>query len=203
MFACALRPLSLLSLTLVIAISATASPAGESGDADSLAVGEVAAQFKANDHQGRLWSLQKHLGDGPVVVYFYPAAMTGGCTTQACAFRDRESELAKKGITVVGVSGDAVRNLQMFRKRNDLNFTLLSDPDGSIAAKFGVPTRSGGQIRRQFNGEPITLQRGATFARWTFLLDGQGKVIYRNTAVNPKADAEQVLARIADMQNSQ
>lgn len=73
-----------------------------------------------------------------VLVYFYPKAMTPGCTVQAAALRDHQAELAAKGVTIVGISTDPVKSLTKFVERDQLNFTLLSDPDHQIAAAFGV-----------------------------------------------------------------
>ena len=77
-------------------------------------------------------------GKKVIVVYFYPADFTGGCTKEACAFRDEGKKLADKGIEVVGVSGDSAKNHEMFKKLHKLNFTLLADEDGSVAKAFGA-----------------------------------------------------------------
>ena len=80
-------------------------------------VGDSIAAFNANTDEGELWRLPDHLAkDGYLVVYFYPAAMTGGCTAQACAYRDAAADLKAKNIKVVGVSGDSVNALKFFRK---------------------------------------------------------------------------------------
>ena len=82
-----------------------------------LSIGTLVPNVNANDHNGELWRLTDHTGQGKyLVVYFYPAAMTGGCTKQACAYRDNTTQLRELGIDVVGVSADAVRNLQAFRQ---------------------------------------------------------------------------------------
>ena len=166
-------------------------------------VGDTAPAFKVNDDQGRLWTLHQHLGKGPVVVYFYPAAMTSGCTTEACSLRDRKSKLAEQGVTVVGISGDSVRNIQLFKKADQLNFTLLSDPGGFIAREYGVPIHGGGSILRKVAGQQYTLVRGSTFSRWTFVLDRTGKIVYRNTDVNPAQNSAQVLAVVKKLQGKQ
>ena len=118
------------------------------GEISGLDVGDQVGGFVANDDTGSLWSLHDHLGKRNIVVYFYPAAMTGGCTKQACAYRDRSAHLHELDAIVVGVSGDSVNNLKLFKQANQLNFTLLSDVDGSIARLFGVPIRDGGSIER-------------------------------------------------------
>ena len=73
-----------------------------------------------------------------VIVYFYPAAMTPGCTTEACDFRDSLSSLAAAGVTVLGISPDAPAKLARFRDRDHLTFPLLSDPDHKVEKAYGV-----------------------------------------------------------------
>ena len=74
--------------------------------------------------------------------------MTGGCTKQACSFRDDDGAArARKGVEVVGVSGDSVENHQVFKKAHELNFTLLADPEGVIARAFGVKTDAAARSR--------------------------------------------------------
>jgi thioredoxin-dependent peroxiredoxin len=73
-----------------------------------------------------------------VVVYFYPAAMTPGCTTQACDFRDSEQSLAAAGVAVIGISPDSPARLAKFREKESLNFPLLSDPDHATEEAYGT-----------------------------------------------------------------
>jgi peroxiredoxin Q/BCP len=119
--------------------------------------------------------------------------MTGGCTAQACAYRDAAADLKAKNIKVVGVSGDSVNALKLFRKAHDLNFPLLSDVNGLIAQRFSVPQREGGSIQRTVDGKNFTLDRGQTSARWTFILDGEGKLIFKDTKVKAREDVSKVL----------
>lgn len=72
------------------------------------------------------------------MVYFYPKAMTPGCTTQACALRDSKSELDQRNVVVLGISPDASEKLKKFEARDELNFTLLGDEDHQVADAFGV-----------------------------------------------------------------
>jgi peroxiredoxin Q/BCP len=155
--------------------------------------GDKAPVFEAKDDQGNVWKSSDHVGKKYVVVFFYPAAMTGGCTKQACGFRDAADELKNLNVEVVGVSGDEVPGLALFKKAESLNFPLLSDPKGEIAKKFGVPTRPGGSIEREVDGKVHTLTRGVSAARWTFVIDLDGNIIRRNTKVDaPKDSAETV-----------
>ena len=159
-----------------------------------LKVGDRAPSFKANDHLGNLWHSSKALKSGQyLVVYCYPAAMTGGCTKQACAYRDSAAPLKKQGVHVVGVSGDSVQGLKYFRDAHGLNFPSLSDVNGYIAGRFGVPVRDGGSIKRTVQGKEVTLERSYTFARWTFIVDPSGKVVYRNTGVRADQDTKTMI----------
>lgn len=83
--------------------------------------------------------------------------------------------------------------MKLFKKANDLNFTLLSDESGDIAKKFGVPLRDGGTITREVDGESFDLVRGVTSSRWTFIIDKKGKIVYKNTEVDASKDTEQIL----------
>ncbi len=164
--------------------------------AGALKVGQEVSPFSANDDSGNLWQLFDYLGQKNIVVYFYPAAMTGGCTKQACAYRDASVKLNDLDAVVVGVSGDSVNNLELFKKANGLNFVLLSDANGGIAKQFGVPSRKGGSIEREVAGVMHTLTRGSTTSRWTFIIDKSGKVTYMDNAVNAAEDAENVVSEL-------
>lgn len=163
------------------------------GTSQELNVGDKAPEFKTQADDGSGWDLKNYLGKKFIVVYFYPAAMTGGCTKQACAYRDFKTEIASANAMVVGVSGDNVEGLKLFKEANDLNFTLLSDASGEIAKKFGVPTREGGSITREIDGQDFDLVRGVTASRWTFVIDKTGKIVYKNTEVDATKDTEQIL----------
>jgi len=166
-----------------------------SGQETALNEGDKVAPFKAVADDGSTWKSKKALKKGNLVVYFYPAAMTGGCTKQACAYRDDQADLTKLNAHVVGVSGDEVKNLELFKMAHNLNFTLLSDPDGEIAALFGVPFKAGRKsIKREIDGQEYDLFREVTTSRWTFVLDRKGKVVYKSTEVNPEEDSKAVMA---------
>lgn len=156
--------------------------------------GDKVAGFKAIADDGSVWKSKKALKKSNLVVYFYPAAMTGGCTKQACAYRDDQADLAKLNAQVVGVSGDEVKNLELFKMAHNLNFTLLSDPKGEIAGLFGVPFQSERKsIKREIDGQEFDLFRDVTTSRWTFVLDQKGRVIYKSTEVNPEQDSKAVM----------
>jgi peroxiredoxin Q/BCP len=178
--------LRLLALSAVVFPVLTASAA--------LEVGDTVSPFAANADSGELWQLSEHLGQKNIVVYFYPAAMTGGCTKQACAYRDESAALNAANALVVGVSGDAVNGLALFKQVNALNFTLLSDPSGTIAELFGVATtHEARSLEREVNGVTHTLDRGVTTRRWTFVIGKDGTVVYKNDSVQAASDASEVL----------
>jgi len=161
--------------------------------ADGVKVGEAVPVFSALDDQGKKWNSKEHIGKKILVVYFYPADMTGGCTKQACAFRDDLPKLKGANVEVVGVSGDTVKNHQLFKKAHNLNFTLLADTKGEVSKTFGVPTRKGGSIQRTIDNEEFTLTRNLTASRWTFIIDLNGKLVHKNTTVKAAQDSKAVM----------
>ena len=101
-------------------------------------VGNIAPAFTLNDKDGNKVSLKDFKGKKNVVLYFYPKAMTPGCTVQACGIRDSRKALDKLDTVVLGVSPDPVARLGKFIEKQDLNFTLLSDEDHAITEKYGA-----------------------------------------------------------------
>jgi peroxiredoxin Q/BCP len=100
--------------------------------------GDQVAEFQLPDQTGTVRSLTSLLADGPIVLFFYPAAMTPGCTKEACHFRDLGSEFASVGANRVGISTDAVDKQAKFAEMQKFDYPLLSDVDGTVAAQFGV-----------------------------------------------------------------
>jgi peroxiredoxin Q/BCP len=101
-------------------------------------VSDTVEDFTLPDETGASRSLSELLGDGPVVLFFYPAALTAGCTAEACHFRDLAAEFAAAGARPVGISGDTVDRQQEFAGRHTLGFPLLSDTEGTVRERFGV-----------------------------------------------------------------
>jgi thioredoxin-dependent peroxiredoxin len=101
-------------------------------------VGKAAPAFTLLNQKGKKISLKSYKGDKNVVLYFYPKAMTPGCTVQACGVRDTKSKFSKKKTVVLGVSIDTSARLHKFQLKEGLNFDLLSDEDHKIADKYGV-----------------------------------------------------------------
>ena len=190
---------TVISAMLISGLCVSASVAQD--QAKAVQVGDKIPAFNANDDQGNLWQSSTHVTKGKyLVVYFYPAAMTGGCTAQACQYRDNAEDLKKLNIDLVGVSGDPVNNLKLFKQAHGLNFTLISDVNGYIANLFAVPARQGGSFDTTIDNKAVTLVRSTTPSRWTFILDGEGKVVYKDTQVNPQQDTAKVLAFVQGLQ---
>lgn len=101
-------------------------------------VGDKIDDFELPDETGTTRTLSELLADGPIVLFFYPAALTAGCTAEACHFRDLAAEFAAAGARPVGISGDSVEKQQEFTGRHNLGMPLLSDADGTIRERFGV-----------------------------------------------------------------
>ncbi|GEL18697.1 thioredoxin-dependent thiol peroxidase [Pseudonocardia asaccharolytica] len=131
---------------------------------DRLSVGDPAPGFTLPDADGKPVSLADYRGR-EVIVYFYPAASTPGCTKQACDFRDNLAELADQGIDVIGISPDKPAKLAKFRDKEGLTFPLLSDPDREVLTAWGA------------FGEKRMYGRTVTgVIRSTFLVDADGKI---------------------------
>lgn len=101
-------------------------------------IGNLAPAFSLRNQDGDKVSLKDYRDQANVALYFYPRAMTPGCTVQACGIRDSQKALAKLDTVVLGVSPDPVKKLHRFIEKQSLNFTLLSDEDHRIAEKYGV-----------------------------------------------------------------
>jgi peroxiredoxin Q/BCP len=124
-------------------------------------VGDVVADFELADQTGTTRSLSGFLESGPVVLFFYPAAMTPGCTRESCHFRDLAGEFRAAGAQPVGISIDPVDKQQRFADKYHFEFPLLSDPDATVANVFGV--------HRRFSLAPTR--------RTTFVIDRDGRVL--------------------------
>jgi peroxiredoxin Q/BCP len=148
-------------------------------------VGNVAPQFSLKDQNGKTVSLKQFKGTHTVILYFYPKAMTPGCTVQACGLRDAAPQLKKRDVVALGVSPDPVARLAKFMERDGLNFTLLSDEDHAIADKYGAwgPKKFMG---REFDG----------ILRTTFIIGKDGRLKAVMDKVKTKSHHDDVLAII-------
>jgi thioredoxin-dependent peroxiredoxin len=115
----------------------------------SVSVGDTVPDVSATTRDGRTVHLSELAADGPLVVFFYPKAFTGGCTAQACHFRDLAGEFAAVGATRVGVSRDDVATQDRFAAEHGFDFPLLADPDGRVARAFGAKRLGPLPSRRQ------------------------------------------------------
>lgn len=163
-------------------------------EAVDLKVGDAAPTFTSTDDEGKPWKSEDHVGKQIVVVYFYPADCTGGCTKQAKGFQADLKKLKDKGVEVVGVSADSVENHKIFKKLEKLEFTLLADTDLSVAKAFGVPhTAAKGTAKTTVDGKEVILNRDGTAKRWTFVIGKDKKILLKNDKVNAPEDSQQVL----------
>ena len=110
--------------------------------------GDRAPNFSLPDQDGRKLSLAQLLEDGPVVLYFYPADFTPGCTKEACTIRDMHDEIAAAGMRVVGVAPQDAASHARFRDKHGLPFTLLADPDKTVIKAYDVDGPLGIGVRR-------------------------------------------------------
>jgi peroxiredoxin Q/BCP len=143
--------------------------------------GTVAPNFAAKDANGEAVRL-KDLRGQRVVLYFYPRDDTPGCTKEACSFRDSFADFKKRGIKVLGVSVDSEASHKKFTAKYKLPFTLLADPDHSIADAYGV------YGEKKFMGRTYMGVK-----RMTFLIDEKGKIKKVFEKVKPEAHAMEVL----------
>jgi peroxiredoxin Q/BCP len=122
--------------------------------------GSKAPDFELVDQDGRRHTLKKLLADGPLILYFYPADFTPGCTKEACSFRDLHQDLMRAKLRVVGVSPQDVASHKRFAEQHGLNFTLLADPDKSVVKAYDVDGPLGLGVRRG-----------------TYLIGGDGRIV--------------------------
>lgn len=106
-------------------------------NADTLEIGSAAPQITATDHMGNTIDLGTTLSEGMTVVFFYPKAMTPGCTAQACSLRNAWDELQERDVKVFGVSSDTAKTQTAFRDKHQLPFTLIADTDKVVSKAFG------------------------------------------------------------------
>jgi peroxiredoxin Q/BCP len=124
-------------------------------------LGDLAPDVKLADETGAERSLQEFLDSGPVVLFFYPAALTPGCTVESCHFRDLAAEFAEVGAHRIGISPDTVDKQAEFSATHSFDFPLLSDSDGEVARQFGVRRRFGPMLTK----------------RMTFVIDTDRKIL--------------------------
>lgn len=144
--------------------------------------GDLAPDFELLDSEGQPVKLADFRGQ-KIVLFFYPAAGTSGCTTQACGFRDNYPIIEAAESTVVGVSPDMPDKLAKWKAAEKLQYVLLSDPDHVVAEAYGVW------------GEKVMFgNRYMGIIRSHFVIDGDGKVIDARVKITPKSSVKEALA---------
>ena len=152
-------------------------------------LGNPAPEFILKDETGKLRALSDYRGSW-VVLYFYPKDMTAGCTLEAQGFRDHEYELSDLNAVVLGVSADDVKSHKKFCSEQNLNFTLLSDPDAEVCKMYDV-----WREKSMFGAKHWGIDRT------TFLIDPEGKITKLYSSVKPLGHAEQVIKDIKELVN--
>ena len=148
--------------------------------------GDVAPSFEGTDQNGQTVSLENLLHNGKnILLYFYPKDFTGGCTKEACGFRDRMGDLQKDNVEVIGVSFDSADSHKQFIAKYNLNFTLLADTDGKIADIYGV----------KMDGRNMA-------KRVSFLIGLDGKIVHVTDAGNPDIHFNEMKDAIAGFKKS-
>ena len=156
-------------------------------------IGDKAPVLHSTDENGKPWTSTDVVGKKILVLYFFPADFTGGCTKQACGFRDDIEKLHSQGIEVVGVSGDSVKTHHMFKEHEKLNFTLLADEKGELAKTFGVPVGGGGKSPAiDASGVKIAMPRGVTISRFTVVIDKNGVVVAKDQVGDAGGDSKRI-----------
>jgi thioredoxin-dependent peroxiredoxin len=149
-----------------------------------LAPGDTAPDFTLPDAQGDAVSLSSLRGKR-VIIYFYPAAMTPGCTKQACDFRDSLSSLAAAGFAVIGISPDSPAKLAKFAERDGLTFPLLSDPDHKALDAYGA-----------YGEKMLYGKKSVGVIRSTFVVDPDGKIEKAQYAVKATGHVARLRAEL-------
>jgi peroxiredoxin Q/BCP len=144
--------------------------------------GDSAPLFTGQDQGGKEFKLADLVGKKVVLLYFYPKDFTGGCTKEACGFRDRMGELQTNNVEIIGVSHDSVDSHKKFVEEYKLNFTLVADPDGKIIEAYDVKM-------------PIV----SMSKRVSFLIGLDGKIIHVTDAMNPQTHFDEMKEAIAGL----
>ena len=165
-------------------------------------VGSVAPSFEATaalDGKVFRYSLRDELKRGPVVVYFYPSAYTGGCNLQAHTFAERAEDFAAEGATIVGVSLDSIDRLRRFSADPEFcagKFPTASDADGAIAKSFAVDVRTAEPGKKDTRGDEISHGRAE---RTTFVITSDGKIHAVIGGLRPAENVAQALTVVTQL----
>jgi peroxiredoxin Q/BCP len=165
------------NLLLVLALASATSVFAEMPKA-----GDTAPLFEGLDQDGKTVKLAEFAGKKTVLLYFYPKDFTGGCTKEACGFRDRVGDLQTNHMVVVGISHDSVASHQKFATEYHLNFTLVADPEGKIIAAYDTKMPLLGMSKRV-----------------SFLIGRDGKIVHVTDAMNPQTHFDEMSTALAGL----
>jgi peroxiredoxin Q/BCP len=147
--------------------------------------GTAAPLFTGTDQDGKEFKLADVVGKKIVLLYFYPKDFTGGCTKEACGFRDRMGDLQTNNVAVIGVSHDSVDSHKKFADEYKLNFTLIADPDGKIIGKYDAKMPMVGMSKRV-----------------SFLIGLDGKIVHVTDAMDPQTHFDEMKTAIAGLKKN-
>ncbi|HTR40168.1 MAG TPA: peroxiredoxin [Pseudomonadales bacterium] len=173
-----------LAATLFMAVATTAL-------ADTLKAGDTAPAFSGVDQNGKTVNSSDIVGKKIVLLYFYPKDFTGGCTKEACGFRDRMAELQKDNVELIGVSFDSSDSHKAFAAKYDLSFELIADTNGKITDAYGVRMK-----------DKNTMQDKNMSNRVSFLIGTDGKIVHVTNSGNPQVHFDEMQAAIASLQKT-
>ncbi|PKG43934.1 peroxiredoxin [Psychroflexus sp. MES1-P1E] len=146
----------------------------------SIEKGDSIPSFQLNDQNGIVFNSDDVIGKKPVVIYFYPKNFTPGCTKEACSFRDSYEDFKEIGAEVVGISGDSEKSHAKFTAKYNLPFILLADSTGKVRKKFGIKKSLLGLVP----------------GRETFVIDAQGKLIFKFNSLDASKHMKKALKAI-------
>jgi peroxiredoxin Q/BCP len=146
----------------------------------SIEEGDSIPSFQLNDQNGNVFNSDDVIGKKPVVIYFYPKNFTPGCTKEACSFRDSYEDFKEIGAEVIGISGDSEKSHAKFTAKYNLPFILLADGTGKVRKKFGIKKSLLGLVP----------------GRETFVIDAQGKLIFKFNSLDASKHMKKALKAI-------
>lgn len=149
----------------------------------SIEKGDSIPSFHLNDQNGIVFNSDDIIGKKPVVIYFYPKNFTPGCTKEACSFRDSYEDFKEIGAEVVGISNDSEKSHAKFSAKYNLPFILLADANGKVRKKFGIKKSLLGLVP----------------GRETFVIDAQGKLIFKFNSLDASKHMKKALKAIKKM----
>lgn len=176
-----MKPITAIALSIFGLVASGFAVSSEQTNG-KLKLGDAIPAVTARDQDGKPVDLAEAARSGYTLIYFYPKAMTPGCTAQACSLRDSYSELQQKGVKIFGISLDTVETQKKFQETDHLPFELLSDTDKTVTSAFGVP-----------------LIKDAFATRQAYLFQ-DGKLVWLDTKASTDKQAQDLLAVLKSLQ---